>query len=25
VAWPCAALITVLNVWLLWTTVAGWF
>ncbi len=25
VAWPCAALITVLNVWLLWETVAGWF
>ena len=25
VAWPCAALITVLNVWLLWQTVARWF
>jgi manganese transport protein len=25
VAWPCAALITLLNVWLLWQTVAGWF
>ena len=25
VAWPCAALITVLNVWLLWQTVTSWF
>jgi manganese transport protein len=25
VAWPCAALITLLNVWLLWQTIAGWF
>jgi manganese transport protein len=25
VAWPCAALITVMNVWLLWTTIASWF
>ncbi len=25
VAWPCAAVILVLNVWLLWTTIAGWF
>jgi manganese transport protein len=25
VAWPCAAVILVLNVWLLWVTVAGWF
>ncbi len=25
VAWPCAALILALNVWLLWQTVAGWF
>jgi manganese transport protein len=25
VAWACAALITGLNVWLLWVTVAGWF
>jgi manganese transport protein len=25
VAWPCAALITVLNVWLLWETIVGWF
>jgi manganese transport protein len=25
VAWACAALITVLNAWLLWATVAGWF
>jgi manganese transport protein len=25
VAWPCAALITVLNVWLLWTTIVDWF
>ncbi len=24
-AWPCAALITVLNVWLLWDTVRAWF
>ena len=24
VAWPCAALITLLNVWLLWETVARW-
>jgi manganese transport protein len=24
-AWPCAVLITLLNVWLLWQTVAGWF
>jgi manganese transport protein len=25
VAWPCAALITVMNLWLLWATVTGWF
>jgi manganese transport protein len=25
VAWPCAVLITLLNVWLLWTTVIAWF
>jgi len=25
IAWSCAALITVLNVWLLWQTVIGWF
>ena len=25
VAWPCAAVILVLNLWLLWVTVAGWF
>jgi manganese transport protein len=25
VAWPCAGVILVLNVWLLWVTVAGWF
>ncbi len=25
VAWPCAALITVMNVWLLWQTVISWF
>ncbi len=25
VAWPCAALITVMNAWLLWQTVVGWF
>jgi manganese transport protein len=25
VAWPCAAVIVVLNVWLLWATVVGWF
>jgi manganese transport protein len=25
VAWPCAAVITVLNVWLLWQTVTSWF
>jgi manganese transport protein len=25
VAWPCAALITVMNAWLLWQTVIGWF
>ena len=24
-AWSCAALITVLNVWLTWETVTGWF
>ena len=24
-AWACAALITVLNLWLLWATVAAWF
>ena len=24
-AWPCAALITVMNVWLLWQTVVNWF
>lgn len=25
IAWPCAALITLLNAWLLWETVRGWF
>jgi manganese transport protein len=25
VAWPCAVVITLLNVWLLWQTVASWF
>ena len=25
VAWPCAALITVMNLWLLWQTVVNWF
>jgi manganese transport protein len=25
VAWPCAAVILALNVWLLWETVVGWF
>ena len=25
VAWPCAAAILVLNLWLFWVTVAGWF
>jgi manganese transport protein len=25
VAWPCAGIILLLNVWLLWQTVAGWF
>jgi manganese transport protein len=25
VAWPCAIVITLLNVWLLWQTVVGWF
>ena len=24
-AWPCAALITVMNVWLLWQTAVNWF
>jgi manganese transport protein len=24
VAWPCAALITVMNLWLLWQTVVNW-
>jgi len=25
VAWPCAGIILLLNVWLLWQTVEGWF